>query len=175
MPELLAIHGGENVARPVGTFHGVAHPAAEDGAVARHGGGDEPVEIVVGQTGTGGIVHQHPLPLCHMQPVEHRMGALATPFHPQHARVGGHGQRLEPAVMGSQRHDHPGDGRMGEQALQGMLQDALPCQRQILFRAAGAHAAADAGGRDYRGQSALVISHRRERRQARSPGLFPWG
>ncbi|MNE82772.1 hypothetical protein D3C80_1795240 [compost metagenome] len=59
-------------------------------------------------------MHQYPLPLCHMQGVEHRIGALASPFHSQHPRIGGHGQLLEPLIVRRQRHYYPNDSRMGQ-------------------------------------------------------------
>ncbi|MNC26552.1 hypothetical protein D3C75_746890 [compost metagenome] len=114
MPELFALDGRHYVASPVCAFHGVTHPAAEDGAIARHGTGYQGIEIPLGQTGTGGVVHQYPLLLCHMQGVEHRIGTLASPFHSQNARVGRHGQLLEPLIVRRQRHYHPGYGRMGQ-------------------------------------------------------------
>ncbi len=174
MPKLLALDGGEDVAGGVGALHGVAHPAAEDGSATGHGGSNEAIEIAVGQAGAGSVMHQHPLPLRHVQRIEHGEGALGAPFHLQDPRIGGHGQGVEPAVMGSQRHYDLTDSRVGEQPGQGVLQNGHARQLQILFRALGPHPAADAGGRHDGGQPAVMISHRRLRLRSWNPCLCPW-
>ena len=177
MPELLALDGSDDIALPIGALHGIAHPTAENGAATAHGRDNQRIEIAVSQAGTGRIVHQHPLPLRHMEAIEDGEGALGASLYPHNARVGRHGQGLEPAVMGRQRHDHLGDGRVGEQPLQGMFENGFTRQLQVLLGAIGPHSAADTGGRDDRRQAGYPagISHRRAHRPALSLCLSLWG